>query len=72
MYHCDIIILAAGSSGECWGKSGAPLVVYSNQPSKHFVLAGMVGADDCGSKAPYVAHIKLDGYQQWITDNLHP
>ena len=64
--------IAAGSHGECWGNSGAPLVTHSNQPIRHFILAGMVEADDCGSKAPYVSHIKVDGYQEWITNQLYP
>ena len=62
---------AAGSSGDCWGKSGASLVTISTQPTKNFILAGMVETDDCGNKAPYVTHTKLDGFQQWITENLH-
>ena len=63
---------AAGSSGDCWGRSGAPLVTHSSQTTKHFILAGMVEADDCGEKAPYVTHTKVDGFQQWISDHLHP
>ena len=65
-------IKAAGSSGECWGRSGASLVTISTQSTRHFILAGMVETDDCGNKAPYVTHTKLDGFQQWITENLHP
>ena len=65
-------IKAAGSSGECWGKSGASLVTISTQATQNFILAGMVETDDCGTKAPYVTHTKLDGFQQWITENLHP
>ena len=64
--------IAAGNGGECWGKSGAPLVAHSSETTKHYILAGMVEADDCGNKAPYVSHIKLNGFQQWINDNLHP
>ena len=64
--------VAAGSSKECWGKSGAPLVTHSSQPSKHVILAGLVKADDCSNKAPNVSHLKLDAFQQWIADNLHP
>ena len=65
-------IKAAGSSGECWGRSGASLVTISTQATSHFILAGMVEIDDCGNKAPYVTHTKLDGFQQWIAENLHP
>lgn len=66
------MIIAAVSTGECWGKTGAPLVTHSSQAIKHVILAGMVEADDCGNKTPYVSHAKLDGFQQWIADQLYP
>ena len=70
--HLFYFMIAAGSNGECWGRSGAPLVTYSSQSTRHFILAGMVEADDCGSKAPYVTHTKMDGFQHWINKHLHP
>jgi len=47
-------------------------VTHSRQATKHIILAGMVEADDCGNKTPYITHTKLDGFQQWITDQLYP
>jgi len=47
-------------------------VTHSRQASKHVILAGMVEADDCGNKTSYVTHTKLDGFQQWITNQLYP